>query len=100
LRHIERCKVIVHLIDISSDHIVEDYNVIRNELTAYSQNLDQKTEIVVLNKIDTVTPEILLKKIELIEKTIMSKCYFISSITKDGISDLTNILYDIVKISG
>ncbi|MDX1916892.1 MAG: GTPase ObgE [Rickettsiaceae bacterium] len=57
LQHIERCGVLVHLIDINSEDIIKDYTTIRHELESYSNKLIDKTEIICLNKIDTKTPE-------------------------------------------
>lgn len=55
LRHIERCRVLVHLIDATGKTIAADYQKVRNELGQYSPKLLQKPEIIVLNKIDLVT---------------------------------------------
>ena len=63
LGHIERCAVLLHLIDASSEDPVKSYRVIRKELKAYSPLLEHKVEIVALNKIDTVPPKELEKKI-------------------------------------
>lgn len=54
LRHIERCGLVIHLLDVSRDDIVADYKTIRNELSSYSPGLAKKRELVVLNKIDLV----------------------------------------------
>ena len=52
LKHIERCKSLLHMIDITEENLKKSYNQVRNELKKYSQNLLKKNEIVVLNKID------------------------------------------------
>lgn len=54
LRHVERCRVLVHLIDATSKTIAADYQQVRNELGQYSAKLLDKPEIIVLNKIDLV----------------------------------------------
>lgn len=54
LQHIERCGILIHLLDVSRDDIIADYKSIRNELKAFSQELAKKTEFVILNKIDLV----------------------------------------------
>lgn len=54
LKHIERCGILIHLLDVSRDDVVADYKAIRNELKAYSPTLTKKRELVVLNKIDLV----------------------------------------------
>ena len=57
LKHIERCNSLVHLIDATSENIVKDYTIIRNELENYSTLLSDKKEIVVLTKIDAMSDE-------------------------------------------
>lgn len=52
LRHIERCKVILHLIDISNEDVVSAYRTVRHEMEAYGDKIQSKQEIVVLNKCD------------------------------------------------
>jgi GTP-binding protein len=52
LKHIERCGIVVHVLDASHENLAEDYRVIRRELDAYSPTLAAKKEIIVLNKID------------------------------------------------
>lgn len=54
LRHIERCGILLHVLDVSRDDIVADYKAIRKELKAYSPTLAKKTEYVILNKVDLV----------------------------------------------
>ena len=60
LRHIERCKSLIHLIDITDEDILENYLKIRKELSKYSSNLLKKKEIIVFNKIDIIN----IKEIE------------------------------------
>lgn len=57
LKHIERCKILVHLIDITSEDIMNDYKVIREELESYSDLLLNKKEIICLNKCDNLDEE-------------------------------------------
>jgi GTP-binding protein len=54
LKHIERCGILIHMLDINRDDLVADYKMIRNELKAYSPTLTKKKEFVVLNKVDLV----------------------------------------------
>ena len=53
LRHIERCKVLLHLIDLSEDNLVKSYRQITKELSSYDKKLSEKKEIIFFNKIDT-----------------------------------------------
>lgn len=68
LRHIERTKVILHIIDASSPNIIGDYKVIRKELLEYSKKLSKKKEVVVLNKIELIPEKELDKKIKTLKK--------------------------------
>jgi len=63
LRHIERTKILVHVIDANSEDVPNDYDVIRKELKNFSKELSKKKEIIVLNKVDSVPEEDLNKKV-------------------------------------
>jgi len=62
LRHIERCKNILHLIDITNDNLLENYSKVRKELFKYSNKLTKKKEIIVFNKTDMISRMKLIKK--------------------------------------
>ncbi len=62
LKHIERCKILLHFIDIIHDDVISAYNCTRNELKLYNYNLIKKEEIVVLNKCDLLQEAEILKK--------------------------------------
>ena len=68
LRHIERCKNILHLIDINHDDLLENYSKVRKELFKYDNKLTKKREIIVFNKIDMVSDEEVNKKIDIFSK--------------------------------
>ncbi|HEY1146325.1 MAG TPA: GTPase ObgE [Allosphingosinicella sp.] len=59
LGHIERCRVILHLVDANSESVAEAYRIVRGELDAYGAGLEDKAEIVALNKADTLDDELL-----------------------------------------
>ena len=85
LKHIERCKVLIHIIDSTSDDVVRDYKTINSELKNYSKKLMKKKQIVVLNKIDAIS------KKELSKKLIKLKRYSpnpISAVAGRGIREL------------
>src|SRR5713101_6977573 len=58
LGHVERCRVLLHLIDGTGEHAGEAYKTVRAELEAYGQGLAEKPEIVALNKSDALTPDL------------------------------------------
>jgi GTP-binding protein len=57
LGHLERCRILIHLVDGTSDDVGEAYGVIRSEIEAYGAGLEEKPEILCLNKADALTPE-------------------------------------------
>ncbi|RUR85840.1 GTPase ObgE [Chlorogloeopsis fritschii PCC 9212] len=57
LRHIERTRVLLHLIDATSDDVIRDYNTIQQELQAYGRGLAERSQVLALNKIDAVDRE-------------------------------------------
>ena len=98
LKHIERCKSLLHLIDITSDDLIKSYKQIKNELRKYSIKLSKKNELVVLNKIDLVDDNKELKKIiKDFSKNIKSEVFTISTFKKDSISKIKSKLLSYVS---
>ena len=85
LKHIERCGVLIHVIDANSPHVDKDYLTIRNELESYSPLLKDKTEILCINKIDSLGERELTKKVKLLEKVTNKKIYLISGYLNIGL---------------
>ena len=92
LRHIERCKNILHLIDINQENILKSYKQVRQELKKYSSDLIKKKEIIVFSKIDLMEKEEILKKVKEFNKFINVKIYLTSSIKKEGLLGLKKLL--------
>ena len=88
LKHIERCKTILHLIDITDDDIEKSYNQIKNELSNYSPNLLKKKEIVVLNKIDLIEEKLVKKIANDFSKKVKGEILLISTIDKKSVSKI------------
>tara|TARA_Y100001970_G_scaffold243384_1_gene308582 strand:+ start:633 stop:1616 length:984 start_codon:yes stop_codon:yes gene_type:complete len=85
LRHIERCKSLLHLIDITSDNLNENYSKVRKELFKYGNKLVKKNEIIVFNKIDIINKKDAEKKIEIFIKKIKKKIFIISAQNHTGL---------------
>ena len=92
LRHIERCKSLIHLIDITNEDILENYLKIRKELSKYSNNLLKKKEIIVFNKIDMIDVHEAEKKITFFKNKIKKKIYKISVIQNQGLVNIKKLL--------
>ena len=82
LRHIERCKVLVHLIDVSEVDLLENYLKVRNELFKYSNDLAKKKELIIFNKIDLFDKNELEIKIKKFKNKIKKKYEMISIFDK------------------
>ena len=88
LKHIERCKSILHLIDVNEDNLYERYSIIRNELENYSGELVEKKEIVALNKCDLLDKNELKEKIKEFKKSYKKDFFQISILNKSNINEL------------
>ncbi|KKC33426.1 GTPase ObgE [Devosia psychrophila] len=94
LGHIERCGVLIHLIDGTQDDIKTAYKTIRNELSAYDERLGEKPEIVVLNKIDAIEPDDLKEKLKILKKVSKADVLLVSGVTGKGTE---MVLYGIIE---
>ena len=92
LKHIERCKTLLHLIDVNEDDLVHSYKQIRNELGKYSKDLLKKNELIVFNKIDLIDKNELREKIENFNKKIKKNILLLSTIKKQYISQIKSKL--------
>lgn len=96
LKHIERTKALVHLVDVSwcldEFEAFEQYVIIRDELQKYSEKLSWKREIVCLTKIDAMTEEEIQKFVNFFEEQIDRKCLPISSVSGRNIDILKTIM--------
>jgi GTPase len=92
LRHIERCKSLVHLIDITEKNILENYLKIRKELSKYSNNLTKKKEIIVFNKVDIVTKDEIKSKIDIFKKKIKKNIHKISIVQNKGLDTIKKLM--------
>ena len=92
LRHIERCKSLIHLIDITDENILENYLKIRKELSKYSSNLLKKKEIIIFNKIDMINVNEINRKINAFKKKIKKNIYKISVAQNKGMLTIKKLL--------
>ena len=96
LRHIERCRIIVHVIDMgeSGRNPIDDYKIIRSELEQYGFGLNKRPEIVVASKMDEEGAE---ERLKAFEKATKIKCLPISSLAEQGIDELLYKCADLLE---
>ena len=98
LRHVERCKVLLHLVDIYSDDAGESYQKIRTELEKYSAELVKRPEVVALTKVDGVDQDIVDMQIRSIKKFNPDvDVLAISSVAHQGLTPLLRKLKEVIK---
>ena len=92
LRHIERCKILLHLIDISEEDLISVYKKIKFELSTYDKNLMKKKEIIFFNKSDLLEDREISKKLNEFKKKIKSKYEIISVFSNKDIKKIKKLL--------
>ena len=92
LRHIERCKILLHLIDLSEEKLEENYLKVRNELSKYDKTLIKKKEIIVLNKSDLFGEKEIELKLKIFKKKIKKNFEVISVISDKNLINLRKVL--------
>ena len=88
LKHVERCSVLIHLIDATAEDVCDSYRIIRTELSKYGHQLADKPELIALNKIDSLTQTDVDQKIRELAKITRNPVFAISGIAHTGIADL------------
>jgi GTP-binding protein len=96
LGHIERCQVLLHLIDVTGEDVVQNYKTIRAELDAYGNGLEEKLEIIGLNKCDLLPSKEVNKIAKKLEKYTGKQVLQLSGATQTGVKEVTTALADIV----
>ena len=97
LKHIERCKTLLHLIDITESDLVNSYNQVREELGKYSQQLLDKEELIVFNKIDLIEEDQIKEKLDKFKKEIKKDALVMSTFDKKTISNIKSKLINHVS---
>ena len=100
LRHIERTRLLLHVIDasgIEGRDPVEDFNTINNELKSYSEKLSKRTQIIVANKADLMQDDSAYKELEKVAKEHNMKIFKISGVTGQGVKELLEYVSKTLK---
>ena len=97
LGHIERCAVLLHLIDGTQADPAGAYRTIREELEGYGHGLTDKPEIVALNKVDAMTPQAKASRIKALERACGHKVLVISGATGEGVPEVLRALFPVIR---
>ena len=93
LRHIERCKTLIHLIDISEKDILGNYLKIKSELSKYDKKILKKTEIIIFNKLDLIDMDSITEKLENFRKKIKKNFEITSLLSGQNFEKIKKIIY-------
>jgi GTP-binding protein len=96
LGHVERCRVLLHLVDGTGEHAGEAYKTVRAELEAYGEGLAGKPEIVALNKADALTPEALKQQTARLKRAARRTPLVISAATGAGVPEAMRALKSVI----
>jgi GTPase len=100
LGHVERCRVLLHLVDGTEEDVAKSYLVVRQELSVYGSNLSEKMEIVALNKCDAISGDDIEEKRQALSRAAASDVAVISGVSGEGVTSLLRrLLDDIGKLS-
>ncbi len=97
LGHIERCRVLLHLVDGTQDDPVAAWRTVRAELAGYGAGLDDKPEVLALNKVDAVTAEELKAKAEALEAATGVQPILCSGVSGDGVPTVLGALLEAIR---
>lgn len=97
LGHIERCRVLLHLVEGTSEHAGKAYKTVREELEAYGEGLAEKPEIVALSKTDALTPEVLKEQVARLKRAAKRMPIILSSASGEGVDAALRALFAVVE---
>jgi len=96
LGHVERCRVLLHLVDGTCEHAGKAYKTVREELDAYGHGLVDKPEVVVLNKADALTPEQLKEQVARLKRAAKKKPLVMSGVSHQGVPEALRALRAVI----
>jgi GTP-binding protein len=94
LRHIERTRLLLHLIDLTAEDPIADYQVIQDELEAYDRGLPDRPQIIAFNKIDAVEEEFREGAIVQLRQLTSAPIFSISAVTRTGLDEMLQAIWD------
>ncbi len=96
LSHVERCRVLLHLVEGTSEDAGEAYRTVRHEIEAYGHGLDEKPEIVALSKADALDEDTLKEQIKKLKKACRQTPHVISSASGQGVQEVLQSLLSVI----
>ncbi len=96
LGHVERCAVLLHLVDATSDTVAEDYHIIINELVEYGGHLADKPRITALNKVDALDDEARASKLAELQAASNGPVWMMSGVSKEGLTEVLRALRQVI----
>lgn len=99
LGHVERTRVLLHLVSAQEEDVAKAYTVIRGELEAYEHGLADKTEIVALSQIDTLDPDARKEKVKALKKACGRDPLLLSAVSHEGLNDALRQLAAVIDQS-
>jgi GTP-binding protein len=96
LGHVERCRVLLHLVEGTSEHAGKAYKIVRGELEAYGHGLAEKPEIVALSKADALDEDTLKEQLARLKRACKTKPYVLSSASGRGVPEVLNALLAVI----
>jgi GTP-binding protein len=97
LGHVERCRVLLHLVDGTGEHAGQAYATVRAELEAYGHGLAEKPEIVALNKADALTPAQLKQQLARLKRAAKTTPLVIAAATGQGVPEALRAIADVIE---
>jgi len=97
LGHVERCRVLLHLVDGTLAHAGAAYKTVREELSAYGHALADKPEIVALTKADALDPPAIKQQLARLQRAAKKKPFVVSAVSGDGVADVLGAVFAVIE---
>ncbi|WP_035985090.1 GTPase ObgE [Leptolyngbya sp. KIOST-1] len=88
LRHIERTRLLLHVVDATAEHPLDNFHTIQQELAAYGRDLSDRPQVLALNKVDALTPEALGDLVSEFERLVVGPVFGISAVAGTGLGPM------------
>jgi GTP-binding protein len=99
LRHIERTRLLLHLIDITSENPIQDYQILQDELKAYGRGLTERPQILAFNKLDAVDETLKEDVIKQLKQLTDNPIFLISAVTRMGLDSLLQTVWEKLEMA-